>query len=185
MGIVVMLCLALFAAYGVRLLRESASRWSVAVGLAACVVALVDLLQIPFDWRVERPFPRPYSVLAMLPRGPVTEFPFHDRRIDFHLHTTPMLRSTVHWQPLVNGYSDHIPSDFREIAPRLASFPSRDAFAAMRERRVRYFTIDRARYGRASAADVEARLAEFQSHLKLIVDEDGVALYEIISWPSP
>jgi hypothetical protein len=183
MGIVVMLCLALFAAYGVRLLRESAPRWSMAIGLAACVLALVDLLQIPFDWRVERPFPRPYSVLAMLPRGPVTEFPFHDRRIDFHLHTTPMLRSTVHWQPLVNGYSDHIPSDFREIAPRLASFPSRDAFAAMRERRVRYFTIDRARYGRATSADVEVRLAEFQPHVKLIVDEDGVALYEIVSWP--
>jgi hypothetical protein len=183
MGIVVMLCLALFAAYGVRRLRESASRWSMTVGIAACVLALVDLLQIPFDWRVERPFPRPYSVLAMLPRGPVTEFPFHDRRIDFHLHTTPMLRSTAHWQPLVNGYSDHIPSDFRQIAPRLASFPSRDAFATMRERRVRYFTIDRARYGRATAADVEARLAEFQPHLKLIVDEDGVALYEIVSWP--
>jgi hypothetical protein len=183
MGIVVVLCLALFAAYGVRLLRETFRRQSLAVGIAAAVLALVDLQQIPFDWRVERPFPRPYMVLATLPRGAVTEFPFHDQRIHFHLHTTPMLRSTVHWQPLVNGYSDHIPRDFREIAPRLASFPSRDAFAVMRERRVRYFTIDRARYGEATAADVEARLVEFQRHVKLIVDEDRVALYEIVSWP--
>ena len=183
MGIVVMLCLALLAAYGVRLLRETFQRRSLTVGLGACIVALVELHQVPFDWRVERPFPRPYRVLATLPRGAVTEFPFHDQRIDYHLHTTPMLRSTVHWQPLVNGYSDHIPRDFREIAPRLASFPSRDAFAVMRERRVRYFTIDRARYGAATSADVESRLAEFQSHLKLIVDEDRVALYEIVSWP--
>ena len=183
MGIVVMLCLALFAAYGVRLLRETFRRQSLAVGLGACIVALVELHQVPFDWRVERPFPRPYTILATLPRGAVTEFPFHHQRIDFHLHTTPMLRSTVHWQPLVNGYSDHIPRDFREIAPRLASFPSRDAFAVMRERRVRYFTIDRARYGEATAADVEARLAEFQSYVKLIADEDRVALYEIVSWP--
>ena len=183
MGIVVMLCLALFAAYGVRLLRKTFRHQALAVGLATCIVALVELHQVPFDWRVERPFPRPYGILATLPRGAVTEFPFHDQRIDFHLHTTPMLRSTVHWQPLVNGYSDHIPRDFREIAPRLASFPSRDAFAVMRERRVRYFTIDRARYGEATAADVEARLVEFQPHLKLIVDDDRVALYEILSWP--
>ena len=87
--------------------------------------------------------PQPYRVLAQMPRGAVAEFPFYDRRIDFHLHTRYMLNSTAHWQPLVNGYSDHIPADFRESAPCSATFPSRRSFEALRERRVRYITINR------------------------------------------
>ena len=34
-----------------------------------------------------------------------------------------MLNSTAHWQPLVNGYSDHIPADFRKTVVPLSSFP--------------------------------------------------------------
>ena len=86
-----------------------------------------------------------------MPRGPVAEFPFFDRRIDFHMHTRYMLNSTAHWQPLLNGYSDHIPADFRELAPVLATFPSQDSFNAMRERRVRYVTINRGRQGYGEA----------------------------------
>ena len=64
-------------------------------------------------------------MLARLPRGAVAEFPFYERRIDFHIHTIYMVNSTRHWQPLLNGYSDYIPPDFRTLAVTLASFPSR------------------------------------------------------------
>ena len=73
----------------------------------------------------------------------MVEFPFYDRRIDFHIHTRYMLNSTRHWQPLVNGYSDHIPEDFRSAASVLATFPSQASFDLMRKRRVRYLTIHR------------------------------------------
>ena len=52
-----------------------------------------------------------------------------------------MLNSTAHWQPLVNGYSDHIPADFRALATMLATFPSRESFDALRDRHVRYLTF--------------------------------------------
>ena len=58
-----------------------------------------------------------------------------------------MLNSTAHWQPLVNGYSDHIPADFRESAPVLGTFPSDHAFDDLRARRVRYIAIHRGRNG--------------------------------------
>ncbi len=106
---------------------------------------MIELNDIPFDWRKDEAIPAGYRVLAQMPRGAVTEFPFYDRRIDFHLHTRYMLNSTAHWQPLVNGYSDHIPADFRDVAQVLATFPSRESFAAMRDRRVRYLTIRRSR----------------------------------------
>jgi hypothetical protein len=184
MGIVVMLSFAVFAAFGVRALRQSiAARWAPAVGLAAIAAALIDLAQMPFDWRAASPIPAPYFRLAELPRGPVAEFPFYDRRLDYHIHTRYMLNSTVHWRPLLNGYSDHIPADFRTLAVTLSSFPSRDAFDAMRERRVRYITLHRTRYGHSAAADVERRLQPFASYLKLIEDDGRMALYEVIGFP--
>ena len=36
-----------------------------------------------------------------------------------------MSASGWHWQPLINGYSDHIPPEFRELAPRHARLPVR------------------------------------------------------------
>jgi hypothetical protein len=185
MGIVVTLCLALLAAFGVRALRNAFPARRRAVAVAVCALALFELNDLPFDWRPADPIPAGYRMLARLPRGPVVEFPFFDRRIDFHLHTRYMLNSTVHWQPLVNGYSDHFPGDFRAVAPTLASFPSRESFEAMRDRRVRYITINRGRqgYGAATAPEVMRRLEPYLQNLRLVSDDGTLVIYEIVSWP--
>ena len=184
MGIVVMLCLAIFTAFAMRALRQRVSpRYAGAVALIACLAAIVDLRQFPFDWRIDETPPESYRVLAQLPRGSVAEFPFYDRRIDFHLHTRYMLNSTVHWQPLVNGYSDHIPVDFRTLATQLATFPSRDSFKAMRDRRVRYITVHRDKYGEQGALDVEQVLRGYGDCLKLVAEDRRLAIYEIVTWP--
>ena len=183
MGIVVMLVLALFAAFAIRALRTRLHPYRRAIAVAACAAALLELNDLPFDWRYEPPAPAAYRALAAVPRGPVVEFPFYDRRIDFHIHTRYMLSSTVHWQPLVNGYSDHIPADFRQVATTLAGFPSPESFRAMRTYRVRYLTISRNRYGRQAIADVEARLQAYLPHLKLVADDGDVVIYEVVSWP--
>ncbi len=114
MGIVVVLCLAVLAAYAVRALGERMPRRRTAIAGIVCAAALLELNAIPFDWRPADPIPAIYRQLAGRPRGPVAEFPFFNQRIDFHLHTRYMLKSTAHWQPLVNGYSDHIPVEFRD-----------------------------------------------------------------------
>jgi len=124
-------------------------------------------------------------VLAGMPRGPVAEFPFYDRRIDFHLHTRYMLSSTAHWQPLLNGYSDHIPADFRALAPILATFPSAESFDALKDRRVRYITLNRGRqgYGRNTAPEIEHRLQPYLPHLRVVADDGELVIYEVVSWP--
>ena len=43
----------------------------------------------------------------------------------------------------MNGYSDYIPPDFRELAVTLAPFPSRESFDALKKRRVRYIVVHR------------------------------------------
>jgi hypothetical protein len=185
MGIVVMLCLAVLAAFGVRALGNAFPARRRAIAVAACALALVELNDLPFDWRPADPIPAGYRVLARLPRGPVVEFPFFDRRTDFHVHTRYMLNSTVHWQPLVNGYSDHIPGDFRAVAPTLATFPSRESFEAMRERRIRYITLNRGRqgYGAATAPEIMRRLEPYLPNLRVVSDDGELAIYEIVSWP--
>jgi hypothetical protein len=185
MGVVVTLGLAILAAFAVRALRDRFPARRRVIAPVFCALVLIELNDLPFDWRPADPIPAGYRMLARLARGPVVEFPFFDRRIDFHLHTRYMLNSTVHWQPLVNGYSDHIPGDFRTVAPILATFPSRESFAAMRERRVRYITINRGRqgYGAATAPEIDRRLQPYLQHLRALSDDGELAIYEVVSWP--
>ena len=184
MGIVVMLCLAVLAAFAIRELCRRFPARRRAIAIIACAAAILELNGLPFDWRSDS-VRSTYRVLAAMPRGPVAEFPFFDRRIDFHIHTRYMLNSTAHWQPLLNGYSDHIPADFRELAPVLATFPSQDSFNALKERRVRYVTLNRGRqgYGGGAWPDIERRLQPYLPHLKIVADDGELVIYEIVSWP--
>jgi hypothetical protein len=183
-GPVVILVLAILAAFAVRAVRRRFTGWrACAVAIACCAAALAELNQVPFGWRLSHPIPAPYRVLAQLPRGAVAEFPFFEQRVDFHIHTIYMLNSTVHWQPLVNGYSDHIPQDFRDDAVGLASFPSRESFEILRKRRVRYVTIHRDLYGRQRAPEIEARLVQYSPYLRLLARDDRMLLFEVVAWP--
>ena len=179
-GIIVVLILALFAAFGVRALRR---RTSTPIAVACCAAALLEMNGIPIDWREARPISPVYDVLAGMPRGAVAEFPFYERRIDFYIHTIYMVNSTRHWQPLLNGYSDYIPPDFRELALVLASFPSRESFEAMKQRRTRYIVIHRDLYGAQTMPLIEARLQEFRPYLRPVAADDRVQIYEIVAWP--
>jgi hypothetical protein len=185
MGVVVVLSLAVLAGYTIRALRNRVPERRMAIGVAAAALSLFDLNSLPFDWREARPIPPVYRQLAVLPRGPLAEFPFFDRRIDFHLHTTYMLNSTVHWQPLLNGYSDHIPADFRTLASTLASFPSQAGFDALRTERTRYLALHRGRggYDRQTWPEIERRLQPYLEHLKVVAEDQEVVIYEILSWP--
>ena len=182
-GLIVTLVLALFAAFGVAFLRR---RWPERAALVAAtcgIAALAELAGIPIDWRVARPISSAYQVLAGMPRGAVAEFPFYERRIDFHFHTIYMVNSTVHWQPLLNGYSDYIPLDFRQLAVVMATFPSRESFEAMKARRTRYIVIHRDLYGGETAPLIEARLQAYTPYLKPVASDDRVLILEIVGWP--
>jgi hypothetical protein len=128
------------------------------------------------------PLPRAYRVLSILPPGPVIEFPFPYVSTDFHSHTRAMLRSTENWLPLVNGYSDFIPSDFYQLALPINGFPDAASFALLKARGVRYVIVRLADYG-AFREPLLARFVPYGSHLRLLTDDQDVQLYEILSWP--
>jgi len=182
-GLIVTLVLAIFAAFGVRALRRRFPGRAALVGSICCAAALLDVTGVPIDWREAKPISPTYDVLARMPRGAVAEFPFYERRIDFHLHTIYMVNSTRHWQPLLNGYSDYIPPDFRTLAVTLASFPSPESFEALKQRRARYLVIHRDLYGGQTAPQIEARLMPYLPYLREVASDERVRILEIVAWP--
>ncbi len=182
-GIVVVLCLAVLASLAVAsLLRAVPRRWQLLTAVALGVAAVCDVFVAPLSFAEAPALARPYAVLAKLPRGVVAEFPFYGERIAYPLHSQYMLFSTSHWMPLVNGYSDVIPDDFRPTATILDSFPSRDAFTVLAHHRVRYVGIHWDMFpGRQD--EIHERLVPFSRYLRILASDERMTLYEIVSFP--
>ena len=181
-GLVVVFVLAVLSAIALRHLFARAGRWrSLAAALLALAVA-AELNVLPFPWERAMPISQNYALLAKMPRAPVAEFPFYGQRVAFPLHAQYMVFSTAHWMPLINGYSDHIPDDFRKAAFVLDSFPSNDAFAILQRRRARYLGIHWDMYG-PRQEEIRTRLVPFTRHLRLLANDGTMSLYEIMSFP--
>ena len=183
LGVIVVFALAVLAALAVaRLVR----RWPARRGnmLAGCLAvgALVELNVLPFPWERAQPIAPIYAHLVGMPRGPVAEFPFYGGRAGYHPPTPELLVFTPHRLPLVNGYSYHIPADFRETASALDSFPSRDTFGVLRRLRVRYIAIHWDMFG-SRADEVRQRLQPFTPYMRAIGTDGTVSLYEIVGFP--
>ena len=86
-----------------------------------------------------------------------------------------MVLSTTHWMPLVNGYSDYIPQDFRDAAFVLDSFPSTDTFKILEKHRVRYVGIHWDMYG-PRAGGIRAKLKEFEQYLRPLSSDATMVL---------
>ena len=183
LGPVVMLGLIVVAALGFRsLLDRFLARHRALAAAALVALGIAELNQIPFGWQRAPTLPSAYRLLAQLPPGPVAEFPFFGTRAAFHLHTQFMLFSTSHWLPLVNGYSDYFPRDFREAAPVLETFPSNDSFAVLRRRRVRYITVNWEMFG-PRRGEIEERLRPYAPNLRPLASDELMTLYEVVFYP--
>ena len=181
-GLLLAFALALFTSIALKRLLPYAGRRSLLAACAIATLAIAELNVVPFPWERALPVSTNYRVLAAMPRGAVAEFPFYGERIAYPLHAQYMVLSTTHWMPLVNGYSDYIPPDFREAAFVLDSFPSNDTFAVLRKHRVRYIGIHWDMYG-PRADDVRSKLKEFAQYLRPLGTDATMTLYEIVSFP--
>lgn len=182
-GLAVSLALAVFSGVAVAVLLDRvkvSSRW---LATAALVTVAIAELSTTIPYLPARSVPRAYKVLAVSPRGPVVEFPFYHQPQDRFRHTMYMLGSTTHWMPLVNGYSDFIPAEFVDGAPRLQSFPSAEGFAWLKARDVRYVVFHLNLYDPERRKALLQRIDEHSQHLRPKWVLGVVYLYEIVSWP--
>ena len=137
-GILVLLAVSLFAAYGWAAVLARFPRWRVVgTGLLMAVLTLEyvstprELLPLP-----TRP-PALAQWLAQQPRSVVLELPLPKADA---LHTIQdglyMYASTFHWQPMLNGYSGFYPRSYLELLEETKSFPDSAALAYLKRRRV-------------------------------------------------
>jgi hypothetical protein len=184
MGIVVTLALVVLTSAALApwlRTRAQPRRWAAGLALAAAL----ELNMAPLTaLREAPPVPEAYRMLARLPRGPLAEFPYFARRTDYPRHAEYMLGSTYHWQPLVNGYSDFIPGEWRRTAESLSYFPTRDSFRILSTIGTRYAVFHLNGYSRSNRADLIARIGRYQQFLRPLVQQDDVWLYEIVDWPN-
>jgi hypothetical protein len=137
-GVLVMLAIALLAAWGWASVLARRPRWRVVgTGLVLSLLT-VEYASLPPGW-LELPV-RPPAVarwLAVQPRSVVVEFPLPGADA---LHTIYdgfyMFASTVHWQKILNGYSGFYPRSYLELLERTRDFPSDEAVAYLRQRDV-------------------------------------------------
>jgi hypothetical protein len=181
-GIVVTLCLVILAAPAmVAIMKRRGANAAFAI---LFVLAAADLYRAPLRMREAPPLPAAYRVLASLPKAPVIELPYWSDSISFHGHAEYMLASTAHWQPLINGYSDHIPQDFRDNAPILATFPSPQAFAVLEPLNARYAVIHLDLMRGGERDNIIRRLdTDYAQYLRPLNKDGDVWLYEITGWP--
>lgn len=183
-GIVVVMCLVVFAGFAVRALVDARPRAALRAG-AVALLAGAELTHAPLTaFREVTPFPTAYRVLAMQPAGPVAEFPFFHQRSDFPRHAIYMVNSSTHWMPLVNGYSDHIPREFRDAVVPLSTFPSRGAFRILANVGARYVVFHLNLYDARSRERLIERIDTYREYLRPLVKEGDVWLFEIVGFPN-
>jgi len=180
-GILVVFALAVLSGFTLAALPER--RRAMAAGVLVVLVA-VEVAAAPWPLREVPPVPQAYRVLGTLPRGPVVELRFEYRSADlWGQHTRNMFWSMWHWQPMVNGYSDYIPPDFREIMTPINFFPDPESFEIMRARQVRYLLVDWTTYGEEGQAIVRARFPPYRDYIRTVHEGADVSLYEIVGYP--
>jgi hypothetical protein len=184
MGVLVTLSLVIFAAAAITHLTARVSRALLVTGILLAA-AIAELTTAPLGgFRPVEPLSPVYRLLATLPRGAVAEFPYWYERHDFPRHAYYMLNSTAHWQPLVNGYSDHIPGDFRKTVVPLSSFPTRESFAILARAGARYVVFHLDMYNTRLRERLLERLNTYSPYLRPLAQEGSVWLYEIVDWPN-
>jgi hypothetical protein len=183
-GVITSLALTVLASFVVAHL-VGRTRKPLLASIVIAGLACVELATIPLTQFRDAEAPSPiYTTLAGLPRGPVVELPYWYERSDYPRHAYYMLNSTTHWKPLVNGYSDHIPADFRATAVALSIFPTRESFRILSKAGTRYVVFHTHMYDSRLRARLIDRLQTYSAYLRPLQQEGTVWLYEIVGFPN-
>jgi hypothetical protein len=173
------LALAVLAAFG---LERLSRRWPTLAPVALLLV-LGEFWLAPLDagpYRVE--IPAIDRWLATQPAEPVVELPVADPRDDRRaasLNSTYMLHSTVHWHPLVNGYSGFTPASHDLLFRQLVNFPDERSLDALEEIGVRHVLVHSDLYPPDEWPAVEERLRNLPSRLRLVHREGNGFAFEL------
>jgi hypothetical protein len=156
--------------------RQRAMRLATLIGvvMVAEYAARPSLMEVPLE-------PEPaYQWLRDQPPGPLVELPFPELRGLPGDEARRQYYSTMHWQPLLNGYSGYYPLQYFSILSRRQVFPRGGWIDRYMEQGARYFFIHEAGF---DDTDLVTALERLEAHPDLIRigrfthDADAVWVY--------
>ncbi len=182
-----MLCTAVLAGFGMRLLMEKleGKRAVLALSILSLVAALEFLPTLPIDRYIDRGPPElspAYSYLVeeapqMTPV--VAEVPFASRQDAFR-ETPRMYRSTYGWWNLVNGYASYFPEGYYETRDALNTLPSPESLAKLKELDVDYVIVHPEEYEEDGMnGEAILRAAERESSLVRVAGNEDSILFRV------
>lgn len=139
----------------------------------------LEALRAPLAYVPFSGFSPIYTTIAEDPEARVVvEFPFFsgfriDRNADY------VLASTVHWRPLLNGFSGFTPLSYAEVARRLRGFPRPRAVRYLEDLGVTHLVVHPWRYEPGEAAQLLRRMNGRRALQLLQVDARGSRLYRL------
>ncbi|MPY86755.1 MAG: hypothetical protein GEU99_02420 [Luteitalea sp.] len=163
-ALLVVLSVAILSAAG----AETIARWRRGGMLLWFAIPVLLLETLPVAYEIGRPhelkIPRVYTLLRGLPPGPVVSLPAFTLPPENWFEADYMLFSTVHWRPIMNGFSRSSPLGHRARMRAIAAFPAPKAVQQLRRLGVRYVVMHTQRYGvdlrRPAAAALRAPSVE-------------------------
>jgi hypothetical protein len=182
-GYLVLAAVAALAGFGLALMRtRTADRPGLRMALSAAALALVTIeaARLPLGYTRAHRTPRAYVALAEERVNAVVELPLYEPAM-FFLNSPYMLHSTVHWKPLLNGYSGFRPESYDRHFHALRDFPDAATLAYLRSFGVTHVAVHAAQFERENGAERLRRIPNTPGLLPVVVSGNNLVIYRLES----
>jgi hypothetical protein len=174
--ILVLLGTAIFAGYGLTRLMSDLTKPAARMALVATALGIASLesLSPPRLVPAETDPPVFYSWLKTSPDAVLFEWPVTVpwrlwEMVDVHY----MYRSTLHWRPLLNGYSGYYPASYLALLERMRTFPDTGSLNELQRRGATVIVVHEVQESRPSYAYAVQRLLRDPKVQALGEEKDG------------
>jgi len=154
-----------------------------AVGVASALCFAWFTIPTAPAWNAPDLLAGRYAALRALPPGPLLELPWPKGAGDVEYGSRSVLASTLHWRPLLNGYTGHRPRQYRflqRIAERLPA--ERSLTQLHRLTGFRHILLD-GRHIPAASRSLWLS-AEQAGLLRRVHTSPQTVIYEVVGWES-
>jgi hypothetical protein len=155
------------------------------LGMAETIIAPIPLASWAQVIDTRKPAPQVYEWLRAQPGAfAIVELPIvpndgYFRRPAFD-ESIYMVRSTLHWKRLVNGYAGVEPESYRRTRELARRFPSQEFLDLMRELEVKYVLLHHRGFGPNQWARLQRELPGYTDALRPVLTLPEDTVYEIL-----
>jgi hypothetical protein len=168
-----LLALAVLAAAGLAQLERQWPRRATVLAIVAAALVTVEAARTPMAFTRFDGVPPIYAHVAALPEAVLAEFPFPDPAV-IQDNGPYVIASTLHFHPLLNGYSGFTPASYKLHAAIARRFPSAEALREFGLLGATHIVVHGARLGPGVVAQLEA-----SGRVRLIAREGDDRLYAL------